>query len=213
MTRLLSDLPSIDATAHVETTTFGRFTKVAEYCRMRECEIGDYSYIMEHGHLWNVKIGKFSNIAAFARINATNHPIERPTLHHFTYRPGDYWGDLEPEEPVFFAARRAKSVTIGHDTWIGHGATILPGVTIGNGSVVGAGAVVSKDVEPYMVVGGVAAKPIRERFPRHIAERYDRLAWWDWDHARLRSALQDFRDLGAEAFLDKYEDVVAAELA
>lgn len=213
MSRLLSDEPSIDKTAIVEMTTIGRYTKLAEYCRVKECEIGDYSYVMEHGHLWNAKVGKFSNIAAFVRINATNHPIERATLHHFTYRPGDYWPDLETEEAEFFAARRARPVTIGHDTWIGHGATILTGVTVGNGAVIGAGAVVSKDVEPYMVVGGVAAKPIRERFPRDIAERYDRLAWWDWDHARLRAALQDFRDLSAEAFLDRYEEVAAADVA
>ena len=31
------------------------------------------------------------------------------------------------------------------------------------------------------------------------------LAWWDWDHERLRAALPDFRALTAEAFLDRYE--------
>ena len=103
--------------------------------------------------------------------------------------------------PEFFDWRASKRVTIGHDTWIGHGATILPGVTVGNGAVVGAGAVVSKDVAPYTIVGGVPAKPIRERFDRRIAERYQALAWWDWDHARLRAALDDFRALAAEAFL------------
>ena len=82
--------------------------------------------------------------------------------------------------------------------------TILPGVTIGNGAVIGSGAVVTKDVEPYMVVGGVAAKVIRERFPRTIAERMEKLAWWDWDHARLRATLDDFRKLDAEAFLSRH---------
>ncbi|TIU69376.1 MAG: acetyltransferase, partial [Mesorhizobium sp.] len=36
------------------------------------------------------------------------------------------------------------------------------------------------------------------------AERYQALAWWDWDHATLRAALDDFRELSAEAFLEKY---------
>jgi phosphonate metabolism protein (transferase hexapeptide repeat family) len=159
---------------------------------------------MQDGAVWCATIGKFVNIAASVRINATNHPMSRATLHHFTYRAHNYWDDAE-DETEFFAARRARRVVIGHDVWIGHGATILPGVTIGNGAVVGAGAVVSKDVAPYTIVGGVPAKLIRRRFPEEIGKRMDRLAWWDWDHARLRAALDDFRSLEAEAFLAKYD--------
>lgn len=52
-------------------------------------------------------------------------------------------------------------VIVGDHVWIGSNATILPGVTLGEWSVVAAGAVVSKDVEPYTVVGGVPAKVIK----------------------------------------------------
>jgi hypothetical protein len=53
-------------------------------------------------------------------------------------------------------------------------------------------------------VAGVPAKPIRARFAADVAERLLALGWWDWDHARLRDALEDFRVLKAEAFLEKY---------
>lgn len=202
----LSESPLIHPTSQVTTTRLGRYTEIAEHCRISETKIDDYSYVMEYGMIWCTEIGKFANIAAHVRINATNHPLWRPTLHHFTYRSGDYWPDADTDE-AFFGWRRDHKITIGHDVWIGHGSTILPGVTVGNGAAIGAGAVVSKDVEPYMVVGGVAAKPIRERFSRAVAERYEKLAWWDWDHARLRAALPDFRALSAEDFLGKYEDM------
>ncbi|BCH20455.1 acetyltransferase [Mesorhizobium sp. L-8-10] len=203
MRKKLSETPLVHETADVQASTLGRYTEIAERCRVQETELGDYSYMMQDCSAWCVTIGKFSNIAASVRMNATNHPVSRPTLHHFTYRASDYWDDAE-HEADFFAMRRARRVTIGHDTWLGHGATILPGVTVGDGAAVGAGAVVSKDVAPYTIVGGVPARPIRERFDRRTAERYQALAWWDWDHIRLRAALDDFRGLSAEAFLEKY---------
>ncbi|TBX99342.1 DapH/DapD/GlmU-related protein [Rhizobium laguerreae] len=204
MSRKLGIEPYFHETASVSDSTFGRYTEVSERCRISEATFGDYSYIMQDGSVWCATIGKFVNIAAAVRINATNHPTWRATLHHFTYRAADYWpdGDIETD---FFAWRRANRVTIGNDVWIGHGATILPGVNIGNGAVIGAGAVVSKDVAPYTIVGGVPAKLIRERFPREVGERMDRLSWWDWEHARLHQALEDFRNLNAEDFLSRYD--------
>lgn len=40
---------------------------------------------------------------------------------------------------------------------------IMPGVTIGEGAIILSGSVVTKDVDPWMIVGGNPAKPIRER--------------------------------------------------
>ena len=203
MSRKLGETPYISSSASVNNSTLGRYTEVSDRCRIDEVEIGDYSYIMQDGAVWCATIGKFVNIAAAVRINATNHPTWRATLHHFTYRAADYWPDADMETD-FFTWRRDNRVVIGHDVWIGHGATILPGVTVGNGAVIGAGAVVSKDVAPYTIVGGVPAKLIRERFTAEVGARMDKLAWWDWDHDRLRTALADFRALSAEDFLDRY---------
>ncbi|WP_197435043.1 DapH/DapD/GlmU-related protein [Nitratireductor arenosus] len=200
----LSENPSVHPTAEVSGSTLARYTEIAERTRFHDSVLGDYSYVMQDCGVWCADIGKFANIAAAVRINATNHPTWRPTLHHFTYRASDYWEDAEHEE-AFFDWRRQNKVTIGHDTWFGHGSTVLPGVSIGDGAVIGAGAVVSKDVAPYTIVGGVPAKPIRERFDRATAARFQELAWWDWNHRRLRAALDDFRTLDAAAFLEKYQ--------
>ncbi|ODT06939.1 MAG: acetyltransferase [Mesorhizobium sp. SCN 65-20] len=203
MSRKLSEQPYVHPTAEVTQSTLGRWTEVSERTRISESSLGDYSYVMQDCSLWCTTVGKFSNIAAAVRCNATNHPTWRPTLHHFTYRASDYWEDAS-HETEFFEWRRSNAVSIGHDTWLGHGSTVLPGVTVGDGAAVGSGAVVTKDVAPYTIVAGVPAKPLRERFDRKTAERFQALAWWDWDHARLRVALDDFRNLTAEEFLEKH---------
>ncbi|OHV79652.1 DapH/DapD/GlmU-related protein [Ensifer sp. LCM 4579] len=203
MSKRLSIEPFVHPAASVVNSTVGRYTEIQERSRLEEVEFGDYSYIMQDGSIWCATVGKFVNIAAAVRINATNHPTWRATLHHFTYRAPMYWDDAEPDHDLF-AWRRQNRVTIGHDVWIGHGATILPGVTVGNGAVIGAGAVVSRDVAAYTIVGGVPAKLIRARFTAEIGEAMDRIAWWDWEHDRLRRALDDFRHLSAEEFLMRH---------
>ena len=157
-----------------------------------EVELGDYSYVVNDSDIAYTTIGKFCSIAAMTRINPGNHPMQRASQSHFTYRASAYFPG-EQDEHGFFAWRRSHPVVIGHDVWIGHGAIVLPGRTIGTGAVVAAGAVVTKDVSPYTIVGGNPARPIRPRFPHAVAERLQRLAWWDWSHDRLHAALPDFR--------------------
>lgn len=202
MTRL-SESPTVHPSARVSESSLGAWTEVGERCRLLECTLGDYSYVMEDGEVYRADIGRFANIASRVRLNATNHPRERATQHHFTYRSADYFDDAEDDE-AFFAARRSRTVVIGHDVWIGHGVTVLPGVSIGHGAIVGAGAVVSRDVPSWCIATGVPARVQGRRFPASVGERLEALAWWNWPHARLRAALHDFRVLSVEAFLERH---------
>ncbi len=194
-------LPTLADSAVVRNCRFGRYTQVGEHSHLDGCLLDDYSYLGPRCDLNSTDIGKFANIAAQVRINPGFHPMEWVSQHHFTYRRTFYGMDSH-DDADFFAWRARQRVSIGHDTWIGHGAVIMPGVRIGNGAVVGSNSVVTKDVPAWSIVGGVAAKPIRQRFPRGIAEALEATAWWDWDHDTLTERLPDFRDL--RTFLAKY---------
>ena len=204
MTRLTAEKPFLHPDVELTNTTFGRYCEVGKGSRIGHSHMDDYSYCDRYADIANAQIGKFANIASFTRIGATDHPMERASLHHFLYRSPDYFEGEAPDE-AFFAHRHSRVATIGHDAWIGHNAQIKPEVTIGHGAVVASGSVVTKDVPPYMIVAGIPATPLRARFTENVAERMMALAWWDWDHDRLQAALTDFRSLSAEGFLEKYE--------
>jgi len=196
--------PVIDPTAQVRQAVLGRYTEIGARTVFVESTMGDYSYVVNDANVIYTTIGKFCSIAAMTRINPGNHPMHRASQSHFTYRSAAYFEDAQDDE-AFFDWRRTHAVTIGHDVWIGHGAIVLAGRSIGNGAVIAGGAVVTKDVAPYTIVAGNPARPVRARFPEAIAERLQKLAWWDWEHMRLRAALDDFRHLAVTDFLAKYE--------
>ena len=198
----LSCEPNIHPDALVLNCQLGQWTEVGAHTEMRESSMDDYSYIVQGGDVVWTTIGKFCSIARNVRINPGNHPTWRASQHHFTYRAAAF--DLGTDDSDFFEWRKKDWVTIGHDVWIGHGATILAGVTVGTGAIVAAGAVVSKDVAPYTIVGGVAAKEIKRRFSEEQANALQKMAWWDWDHQTLKERLGDFRELPIDAFIEKY---------
>jgi phosphonate metabolism protein (transferase hexapeptide repeat family) len=200
----LGESPWIDPTATVKNTTLGRYTEIGAGCHVADSVIGDYSYCVENTQIAYATIGKFANIAAHVRIYASRHPMQLASLHHFTYRSSWYFDDLE-DNPDFFAWRAGMGIAIGHDTWLGHGSVIMPGVSVGNGSIIGSNAVVTRDVPPFSIAVGVPAKVIKLRFDQPIAERMEKLAWWDWPHALLHDRMADFRTMPAGEFLDKYE--------
>lgn len=152
--------------------------------------IGAYTY-MRGGTIHSlIRIGRFCSVAPGVEIGPGNHPTTFLSTHPFQYGASgfDFWpafkgfdhGDLVVPMTV------AKSAPIiGNDVWIGTRVFIPRGVTIGDGAVIAAGSVVTKDVQPYEIVGGAPAKHIRYRFdPETIAALLE-LKWWNYEPASL----------------------------
>lgn len=177
---------------------------------MHGVTLGDYSYVGNDADLMYANVGKFVSIASHVRINPSNHPWWRPTLHHFTYRPGRYGLTTADEPDVdedIFAWRKQYTVRIGHDVWIGHGAVLLPGVRVGNGAAIGAGSIVTKDVPAWhIVVGNPPTSASAFCRTRPWPWGWRRLAWWNWPEETLRGALETV-STPAEDFLCKAQEL------
>ncbi len=200
----LGEEPFVHEDCEITDSRFGRSVEIGKGSRITSVSLDDYFYCDRFADIANAEIGKFENIANYARTGPTHHPMHRASQHHFLYRSPDFWGDAGIDAE-FFVHRRWRIARIGHDTWIGHGAVIRPEVTVGHSAVVAAGALVTKDVAPYAIVAWLPAAPMRARFPAAIVDWLLALAWWDWSHAVLRERLDDFRSVEIEAFLEKYE--------
>ncbi|MBS3969653.1 MAG: chloramphenicol acetyltransferase [Clostridia bacterium] len=198
----LSEEPTIHENCKLDNVQLGKWTEVGPFNTWENVEFGDFSYTAGYNQLQNAKIGNFANIAAGVRIGPTQHPMNRPTLHHFTYRRRIF-GFGEEDDVEFFNWRRAQIVDIGHDVWFGHNAIIMPGVKIGNGVIVGSGAVVTRDVEPFNIVVGVPARVIRKRFAEDVIYKMQNIQWWYWPYSLIKERFNDFL-LEPESFVNKY---------
>ena len=125
-----------------------------------------------------LKIGKFCSIACGAKFifTSANHTMSSLSTYPFPLF-FEEWG--LPVSEVTSAWDNKGDIVIGNDVWIGYEAVILSGVHIGDGAIIGTRAVVTKDVEPYTIVGGAPAKPIRRRFDGETVEKLLKLRWWD----------------------------------
>ena len=165
--------------------------------------VGRYSYYSGyyHGHGFDecarfllpeegvdkLIIGSFCSIGSGAAfIMAGNQGHRNDWISTFPF----YWMS---EVAAFADAQNgyqpAGDTVIGNDVWIGTEAIIMPGVTIGDGAVIGTRALVTRDIEPYAIVGGNPAKTIRPRFDEADIARLLEICWWDWNDDELKQAM------------------------
>lgn len=142
-------------------------------------------------------IGKFCSIACGAKFifNCANHTLKSLSTYTFPLFFEEW--DL-PKSEVTSAWDNKGDIVIGNDVWIGYDAVIMGGVTIGDGAIIGTRAVVTKDVEPYSIVGGVPAKEIRKRFAPEVITRLLELQWWNWPEEKIRSAIKSLHSGNVE---------------
>ena len=135
-----------------------------------------------------LKIGKFCSIACGTKFlfNSANHTLGSLSTYTFPIFFEEW--ELDPKN-VADAWDNKGDIVVGNDVWIGFEAIILSGVKIGDGAIIGARAVVTKDVEPYTIVGGVPARPIRKRFDDKTIDELLRIRWWDQDAEKIKENL------------------------
>ncbi|PXA99267.1 type B chloramphenicol O-acetyltransferase [Nostoc sp. 3335mG] len=189
-------------------------------------QVGRYSYYsgFYHGHGFDdcarfltqdegadrLVIGSFCSIgsgAAFIMAGNQGHRTEWVSTFPF------FW---MPDVPAFAGARDgfrpAGDTLIGNDVWIGSEAIIMPGVRIGDGAVIGTRALVTKDVEPYAIVGGNPASVIRKRFDDSEIARLLELRWWDWSDDDLADAMPILTSGDIDALHRHWRSVIAPKM-
>ena len=138
-------------------------------------------------------IGKFCSIACGAKFlfNSANHTMNSLSTYPFPLF-FEEWG-LDRKD-VASSWDHKGDIVIGNDVWIGYEAVVMAGVTIGDGAIIGTRAVVTKDVPPYMIVGGIPARPIKKRFSEETIEKVLDLQWWDWPREKLAENIEAIKN-------------------
>lgn len=164
--------------------------------------VGDYTYYDDFEDVSNFEknvkylfdfigdkliIGKFCMIASDVTfiMNGANHLSEAVSTFPFAIFGGDWSNAMEGKQYPY-----KGDTIIGNDVWIGYGATIMPGVNIGDGAIIATKSVVTKNVEPYAIVGGNPAKEIRKRFSETEIRELLEIRWWDWPVEKITENVQ-----------------------
>jgi virginiamycin A acetyltransferase len=151
------------------------------------CSMGSQSYTYS-ALPEQMQVGRYCSIGEGLTILDSNHPIERVSTSHFTWKPVSAFveaarvdrGTAFSEKPLFRLSGNKPYPKVGSDVWIGQNCTLLMGITIGDGAIVAANSTVTKSVPPFAIVGGCPAKHIKYRFADDQREQLMQIRWWDY---------------------------------
>jgi acetyltransferase-like isoleucine patch superfamily enzyme len=157
---------------------------------LKNCSIGESSYVGSNSRVQRAKIGRYTSIGPNVHIVLGNHPTSFVSTHPTFYANNKAFPCFS--DKVYF--EEYGKVEIGNDVWIGKNVIIPGDVEIGDGAIVVAGAVVTRDVEPYSIVGGVPAKHIRYRFNEPMRRALLKDKWWNKDRLWLKENFMKFHN-------------------
>lgn len=135
-------------------------------------------------------IGKYCSIACGAKFMFTSGNHKMSSISTYPFPLFDEEWRLDGAN-ITDAWDNNGDIVIGNDVWIGYEAVIMQGVRIGDGAIIGTRALVTKDVEPYTIVGGVPARKIRKRFSEDTIAKLLELQWWNWEDEKVKKNLQN----------------------
>ena len=173
----------------IRNSVIPKTSKVESGSTVIDTVFGDYSFCGYDCHIENTSIGKFCSIADIVRIVVARHPYEWLLLHPYSIKER-YSIRVKFSE---FARVIEPETFIVNDVWIGANVLVKSGVSIGDGAVIGMGSVVTKDVEPYSIVGGNPARHIKYRFDEEIRSAFKEIQWWDKDTTVIGDAAKEVK--------------------
>lgn len=184
-----------------EDSNFNSNVSIQRNSLIYSSSLGRYSYTGKNLTMWHAEIGSFCSISWNVGIGGANHDYKKITTHAFLYSP--HMGLMGDNEIGY--DRFTKPCKIGNDVWIGANAVICRNVVIGDGAVVGAGAVVVEDVEPYTIVAGVPAAPLKKRFDEKAIEKLLKIRWWEFNDSVIKENFELFNSQPSDDNLKRLE--------